>query len=86
MTAKVGHLLDTLSSLPLEERAAAVAVLTDSLQHNPSEETDAAWIEESKRRLAGVRRGESTPVPTEVVEQELDEIVVRSFETNCTAG
>ena len=54
MTAEVENLLDKLLELPAEDRAAVAAVLTDSLQQGPSEEIEAAWIAEAKRRLERV--------------------------------
>ena len=81
MTAEVEHLLDVLLELSSEDRAEVAVVLIDSLQQIPSEEIEAAWIVEAKRRLESIRRGESTPATTEVVEQELDEIVAMASKT-----
>lgn len=86
MIAEVEHLLDARLGLPTQERAPVAAVSTDSLQHSPRGCIEAAWIEEARRRLERMRTGESTPVTTEVVEHELDEIVARSFEANRAAG
>lgn len=86
MTAEVEHLLESLLELSQEERAAVAAVLVDSLQQGASEEIEAAWIAEAKRRLERVRSGESTPIATEAVEHELDEIVARASEASRAVG
>lgn len=86
VTANVERLLDTLLQLPQEDRAAVAAVLTDSLEQGPPEEIEAAWIEEAKQRLERIRSNQATPVPSAVVEQELDEIVARATTTTRAAG
>lgn len=70
------RILDAAMELSDDERAELAAILGDSVGDGSSpEEIDAAWISEAKRRLRDVRSGASTPVSSEDVERELDDIV-----------
>ncbi|MEM7152688.1 MAG: addiction module protein [Myxococcota bacterium] len=75
MAEDVDDILKALLELPRRERAVVAAVLTDSLERGPTEQIEAAWIEEAKQRISRVRAGESSPIDSRVVERELDEIV-----------
>lgn len=72
---RVEELLDVLLSLPEDERLVVAAVAVDSVQEGNDDEAAAAWAEEARLRLQRLRRGEVSVIATEVVEQELDEIV-----------
>ena len=64
-------------SLPEDERAELAAILLDSVGDGRSEaDIDAAWLAEAKRRLAAVRAGRATLIPTEDVERELEALIV----------
>lgn len=86
MTSDAEHILELLLELPQEDRAAVAAVLTDSLPQGASEEIERAWVEEAKRRLERVRSGQSVPIATEFVEQELEEIVAHAHAGERAAG
>ena len=49
--------------LPEEERAELAGLLLDSLETAPDPDTDAAWAEEVKRRLADYHAGKVKTVP-----------------------
>ncbi|HVI00646.1 MAG TPA: addiction module protein [Enhygromyxa sp.] len=77
MTDSTQSILDTAMSLPEDERAELAAILLDSVGDGRSEaDIDAAWLAEAKRRLAAVRAGRATLIPTEDVERELEALIV----------
>ncbi|MCX4239246.1 addiction module protein [Paraliomyxa miuraensis] len=86
MTADTEQLLDELLQLPQDERAAIATILADSIQHQATSDIEASWIAEAKGRLESVRAGESTTIPTEVVEDELDAIVTRASQATRATG
>lgn len=64
-------------ALPEDQRAELAAILVDSIGDGRSEaEIDAAWLAEARQRLAAVRSGRATLVPTEKVERELEELIL----------
>jgi len=70
-------ILDTAMALPEDQRAELAAILVDSIGDGRSEaEIDAAWLAEARQRLAAVRSGRATLVPTEKVERELEELIL----------
>lgn len=86
MTTEAEHLLDELLRLPQDDRLAIAAILADSIQLEPTAEIEASWIAEAKRRLKAVRSGQSTTIPTEATEDELDAIVARASQTTRAVG
>jgi putative addiction module component (TIGR02574 family) len=66
---------ELLLRLPAAERVRIAEALLDSLSpwsaQPSSEEVDAAWREESDRRIAAVRRGEAETIPVDVVFAEV---------------
>jgi putative addiction module component (TIGR02574 family) len=86
VTAEAERLLEAAMKLPDAERAELAAILTDSIGDGHSdEETEAAWLDEAKRRLADFRSGKSQAVPSEDVEHELEQIIA-SHESKRAAG
>jgi putative addiction module component (TIGR02574 family) len=62
MTANALKLLDEALQLPEEDRAELALRLLDSVGE-PADEVERAWIEEAKRRLGEIERGEVRTVP-----------------------
>jgi putative addiction module component (TIGR02574 family) len=76
VTREAERLLDAALDLPEDERAELAAILSESVGHDPSsDEIEAEWIAEAKRRLEDVRAGRATTIPSEDVERELEEII-----------
>ncbi|HLT40475.1 MAG TPA: addiction module protein [Enhygromyxa sp.] len=77
MDTSTQSILDTAMALPEDQRAELAAILVDSIGDGRSEaEIDAAWLAEARQRLAAVRSGRATLVPTEKVERELEELIL----------
>jgi putative addiction module component (TIGR02574 family) len=62
MSGEALRLLDEALQLPEEDRAELALRLLDSVGEAP-EGVERAWIEEAKRRLAEIKRGEVATVP-----------------------
>lgn len=62
MTGQAERLLDEALQLPAEDRADLALRLLDSMGE-PTDEVEGAWIEEARRRLAEIERGEVRTVP-----------------------
>jgi len=76
VTAKA--ILQAALQLPGSEREELIVLLEDSLDEGTSEEIEAAWIEEAKRRVAEIERGEATLVSSESVHEKMTEILERA--------
>jgi putative addiction module component (TIGR02574 family) len=86
VTAEAERLLEAAMKLPDAERAELAAILTDSIgDGHTEEEIDAAWIAEAKRRLEDIRSGKAQTIPSEEVEQEMEQIIA-SHEAKRAAG
>lgn len=76
MTSAGPRILAAAMDLPHEDRTEFAVILLDSLGGGRStEDIDAAWIVEIRRRLEEVRSGRATLIPSEDVERELDELI-----------
>jgi putative addiction module component (TIGR02574 family) len=62
MSGQALRLLDEALQLPEEDRAELALRLLDSVGE-PADQVERAWIEEAKRRLTEIRRGEVQTVP-----------------------
>jgi putative addiction module component (TIGR02574 family) len=62
MSSDAIRLLDEALQLPEQDRAELALRLLDSVGE-PTDQVEAAWIEEAKRRLAEIDRGEVRTVP-----------------------
>jgi putative addiction module component (TIGR02574 family) len=62
MSAQAERILDEALALPEQDRTELALRLLDSVGE-PEEEVDKAWIEEAKRRLAEIQRGDVQTVP-----------------------
>ena len=72
VSAEAELLLEAVLQLPHRERVQLMTVLADSVEgDDEADEVERAWVEEAKRRLAGIRSGERVPVPWEAVEARL---------------
>lgn len=72
VSAEAERLLEALLLLPRRDQVQLMTVLADSVDgDDEADEVEKAWIEEAKRRLAGIRAGERVPVPWEDVEARL---------------
>ncbi|MEM9452992.1 MAG: addiction module protein [Myxococcota bacterium] len=76
MTADVQDILDAALRLPDDVRAELGAILLDSVGDGSSAaEIEEAWDVEIERRLEAVRSGRARLIPSEDVEQELEDII-----------
>jgi putative addiction module component (TIGR02574 family) len=62
MSSDAIRLLDEALQLPEQDRAELALRLLDSVGE-PTDQVETAWIEEAKRRLAEIDRGEVHTVP-----------------------
>ena len=62
MTNEARRLLDEALQLAESDRADLALRLLDSMGE-PTDEVERAWIEEAKRRLAEIDRGDVQPLP-----------------------
>lgn len=71
-----------------DERAELILVLRDSLGDGAwtSEQIEAAWIVEARRRLDAVQSGREQPIAAEVVDVELEAIIEQAESRNRLAG
>ena len=63
MNARIGHLLDEILDLSIEERSAVAAALIDSLEGSEDGAVSQAWKQELLRRREALRSGATKPVP-----------------------
>ncbi len=73
MTTQADDILQTALSLAPAERAEIAASLIASLDPQASEEIDAAWADEIKRRIDQIDRGEVQLVPADDVLRSMRE-------------
>jgi putative addiction module component (TIGR02574 family) len=71
VTTETEQVLEAALKLPREEREELMVLLADTLEEGTSEELEAAWIDEAKRRLAALRSGETKPIPWDRAEKRL---------------
>jgi putative addiction module component (TIGR02574 family) len=62
MSSNALRLLDEALRLPEQDRAELALRLLDSVGDEPASEVERAWIDEAKRRLAELERGEVSTV------------------------
>jgi putative addiction module component (TIGR02574 family) len=63
MSATPKNLYTKAMDLDIRDRTDLVAMLLESLDHGSDEGVEAAWIEETKRRLDAIDSGQVKPVP-----------------------
>jgi hypothetical protein len=74
MTAETRQVIAAAMRLSRDQREIVVAVLSEELDDEGGdsvEEVEAAWLEETRRRLAEVRSGAVTPLPWAEAKQRL---------------
>ena len=71
MNARVGHLLDEVLGLPVEERSALAVALLDSLETADEAAVSDLWRAEVNRRRAELRAGRVRAAPWAEVRQRL---------------
>lgn len=74
MTAETREVIEAAMKLPRDQRELVIAVLSSALEDDAevsSEDVQAAWLEETRRRLAEVRSGAVVPVPWAEAKQRL---------------
>lgn len=69
MNARVGHLLDEVLALPLDERSAVAVALLDSLEKADADAVSDAWREEIRRRRDELHAEKVRPIPWAEVKQ-----------------
>jgi putative addiction module component (TIGR02574 family) len=67
MTPKVSELLERALLLPLEDQEILANTLISNLGSETSQEVQAAWDDEIKRRLDEIRSGKAKMIPWEEV-------------------
>jgi putative addiction module component (TIGR02574 family) len=67
MSPELDELLKRAMALPLEDRAAMVNSLLESLDGTEDEDAEAAWDDEIKRRVDDIRSGRVKTIPGEQV-------------------
>lgn len=65
VTDEAKRILDAALQLSTDDREMLVFLLEDSLRDGTPEEIEAAWIEEIKRRIGEIERGEAIMIPAE---------------------
>lgn len=65
MTDEAQRILDEALQLSTDDREILVILLEDSLRDGTPEEIEAAWIEEVKRRIGEIERGEAIMITAE---------------------
>lgn len=87
MSGDVNRFIDAAMSLPDDERAEVAVILADSVGEGlPSEQIDAAWLAEAKRRLASIQSGASKPTSMDDVEAKLRSMIQRARERQAATG
>jgi putative addiction module component (TIGR02574 family) len=76
VTAKA--IFQAAMQLPAREREELIDLLEESLDEGTPEEIEAAWIEETKRRVDEIERGDVRLVSSESVHQMMAEILERA--------
>jgi len=71
MGRKLNELFREASQLTERERAELAALLLESLEGEPDEDVEAAWVEEIERRVRQIDSGEVETIPWEQVRAEL---------------
>jgi hypothetical protein len=76
MTAETREVIEAALRLSREQQEYIIAVLSSALDDNADdgdspEEVEAAWLEETRRRVEEVRSGAVAPVPWAVARQRL---------------
>ena len=71
MGRKLNELFREASQLTERERAELAALLLESLEGEPDEDVEAAWVEEIERRVRQIDSGEVQTIPWEQVRAEL---------------
>lgn len=78
MTAEAKRVLHAALQLSIEDREEIIDVLEESLEDASSEDSENAWIEEVRRRVADVESGKATLVSSESTRQMRTEILERA--------
>ncbi len=63
MSSNALRRLDEALQLPEQDRAELALRLLDSVGNEPASEVERAWVDEAKRRLLEIERGEVSTVP-----------------------
>lgn len=71
MSSSVAELFEQASELSEADRATLAVLLIESLEPEPTADTEAAWAVEIKRRVAELDAGAVTTVPWSAVREEL---------------
>jgi putative addiction module component (TIGR02574 family) len=73
MDAHAENLLQSALSLPANDRAEIAASLIESLDEETEADVEAAWVDEVKRRLESIDKGEVQLIPAEEVMRSMRE-------------
>ena len=77
MPMRLNQIVEAASHLPREQMAEVVDRLTLTLQAGVAPEIEAAWKQETRRRLAELESGQVQPIPGDVVSARIRKIVGR---------
>lgn len=75
MSSAVKDLFKQAASLPEDERAELVELLSATLPFAFDAAVESTWLEEIRRRRAEIDDGSVTTVPWEVVDREMDQLL-----------
>jgi putative addiction module component (TIGR02574 family) len=78
MSSEAKSVLHAALALPAHEREMLIDSLEESLDEGTAEEIEKAWIDEARRRLADIDRGEATPVSAESTLATMDAVIERA--------
>lgn len=78
MVKPVQQVYNEALALNVDDRTLLIAKLCDSLHDEMDPNIEVAWIEESKRRWAAYKRGETTAKPVDQAMREIRERLGRS--------
>lgn len=77
MPLTLDQIVEEASRLPREQVAEVVDRLTSALHTDVEPEIEAAWKQETRRRLAELESGQVQAIPGEVVSRRIRKIVGR---------
>jgi len=80
MGKSVAELYEEASELNESDRAQLAGLLLESVEHDPEQDVEQAWVEEIDRRLKSVDDGSATMIPWEEVKRRTHEKLARSFD------
>ena len=79
MGKSVAEIYEEASELNEKDRAQLAGLLLESVESDPDQDVEQAWVAEIDRRLKSMDDGTATMIPWEEVKQRTHEKLKRSF-------